>query len=80
VRVLVNQRPGEIGVVLPIPNLDTRLHIDETQLLADALCLTVSPLVGRNDPHRHAEFVHGVGQLADEVADTAKRIAIVRFE
>jgi hypothetical protein len=29
VRVLVNQRPGEIGVVLSITNLDERLNVDE---------------------------------------------------
>jgi len=47
----------EDGLVLPIPNLDTRLHINETQLLADALRLTMSPPVGRNNPHRHAECI-----------------------
>jgi len=76
VRVLVNQCPGEISVVLPTPYLDTRLHIDETQLLANALCLTVGPLVCWNDLHRHAEFIRGVGQLTNEVASVPSRLSV----
>jgi len=67
---------GRISVVLPIPNLDTRLHIDETQLLANSLCLTVGPLVGRNDLHSDAEFIRGVGQLTNEVASVPSRLSV----
>ncbi len=67
VGVLVDQRPRKVGLVLPITHLDPRLHIDETQLLADALRLAVGPLLGWNDSHRHTEFISGGSQLFDEV-------------
>jgi len=55
VGVLVDQRPREVGLVLPIAHLDERLDVDEAQLLADTLRLPVRPLLGWNDPHRHAD-------------------------
>jgi len=39
-------------------------------------CLTVGPLVGRNDLHRHAEFIRGVGQLTNEVASVPSRLSV----
>ena len=57
--VFVDQCPRKIGIVLPITHLGTRLYIDEPQLLADILRLTVRPLHFRNDPNRHAKFVSG---------------------
>ncbi len=74
--VLLNQRPREVGLVLPITHLDTRLHVDEAQLFADTLCLAVSPVVVGNDPHRQAEVGSGGSQLFDEVAGVAGRCRI----
>ena len=69
----LNQRPRKVGLVRPITHLNPRLHIDETQLLADALRLAVGPLLGWNDSHRHTEVVSGGSQLFDEVVGVPGR-------
>jgi hypothetical protein len=67
--VLVNQRPRKVGLVLPITHLDERLNVDETQLLADALRLTLGPLLFWNDPNRHNKFISGSVESSDDTVN-----------
>ena len=65
----VDQRPGRIGIVLPVANLNERLNVNEGQLLADALRLAVGLLRFEDGANRDAEFVGGTGQPSNEIAD-----------
>ncbi|MBP1986616.1 hypothetical protein J2753_001110 [Halolamina salifodinae] len=62
-----------VGVVRPITHFDERLHIDETQLLADSLRLTMGPIRLGDDSDCHAEFIGDLCQPGEEVIDVTGR-------
>ena len=62
VSVLVNQRDSEVGLVRAGFRLNDRRKIVETPLFADALRVTMLPLVSVDDADRRAEIIRCVNE------------------